>query len=338
MRITRNEIFKLLRFMVEVEDEEYSGYSHPWEFFADHPHLLMPMGFDEYVSFSNWNELSKFWLLEPSTDTERAPQSLYRTPTGQWLWLMGVPISRRDPKPPGERGGDLFEFHSKSSLQKDFDAEERTDDILDHIIYQIGGEPALMFSFQDLYRKLESIVDSWETEQKTLWSPQLWTPSAQTRERSLLTTSIGRILLALHEENISLSDVTWQQLEEIVAEILRGLGLEIAIVRGRPQGGRDIVARGQLIPGQEPLTMAVEVKHRPIVGRPDVQAALWQNRYFPALLFVTSGRFTAGVVREKALPENQIRLFLKDGVALGDMIRDYGLAKAARASANWTNR
>ncbi|MFL6236440.1 MAG: hypothetical protein ACJ76N_25140 [Thermoanaerobaculia bacterium] len=70
--------------------------------------------------------------------------------------------------------------------------------------------------------------------------------------------------------------------------------MEIHIVRQRPQGGRDIVARGELIPGQEPLEMAVEVKHRPVVGRPEVQKALWQNRAYPALLFVTLGRFTGG--------------------------------------------
>jgi hypothetical protein len=71
--------------------------------------------------------------------------------------------------------------------------------------------------------------------------------------------------------------------------------------------------------------MAVEVKHRKVVDRPEVEMALHQNRRFPALLFVTSGRFTAGVLKEKALPENQLRLFLKDGDALGDLIRDYKL-------------
>lgn len=83
------------------------------------------------------------------------------------------------------------------------------------------------------------------------------------------------------------------------------------------------MARGELIPGQEPLTIAVEVKHRSVVDRPEIETALWQNRSFPALLFAISGRFTAGVFEEKSLPENQLRLFLKDGVALGDMLRDY---------------
>ena len=42
-----------------------------------------------------------------------------------------------------------------------------------------------------------------------------------------------------------------------------------------------------LIPGEEPIEMAVEVKHRAVVDRPQVQLALYQNRAYPALLFVT---------------------------------------------------
>jgi hypothetical protein len=38
-------------------------------------------------------------------------------------------------------------------------------------------------------------------------------------------------------------------------------------------------------------------------------------------VFVTSGRFTAGVFKEKRMDENRHRLFLKDGVAVGDMVR-----------------
>jgi hypothetical protein len=97
--------------------------------------------------------------------------------------------------------------------------------------------------------------------------------------------------------------------------------MSIHVVRESPQGGRDIIARGQLIPHAEPVTIAVEVKHRPVVGRPEVQMALHQNRMFPALLFVTSGRFSGGVISEASLPENRMRLFLQDGVALRELLR-----------------
>jgi hypothetical protein len=34
-----------------------------------------------------------------------------------------------------------------------------------------------------------------------------------------------------------------------------------------------------------------------------------------------AGRFTAGVIEEKSREENRLRLFLKDGLAIGDMVR-----------------
>jgi hypothetical protein len=86
---------------------------------------------------------------------------------------------------------------------------------------------------------------------------------------------------------------------------------------------RDIIARGELIPGLEPFEFAVEVKHQRVVDRPQVQLALKQNEGYPALLFVTSGRFTAGVYEEKLKPENRLRLRLMEGVALGKLIQDY---------------
>lgn len=103
-------------------------------------------------------------------------------------------------------------------------------------------------------------------EQKTIWSPRLWTPSAQNQQSLLLHESTKDILAAIKNEKIGLEAVSWRQLENIVAEILRAHGLEIHVVRENPQGGRDIIARGELIPGQEPVLLAVEVKHRKNCG------------------------------------------------------------------------
>lgn len=174
-----------------------------------------------------------------------------------------------------------------------------------------------------VFKILYNLEKSPTEDSKTVWSPKLWTPDAQENTRIYLQSSITHLLLGLKREEIRLESVSWRQLEEIVAEILRARGMEIHLVRENPQGGRDIVARGELVPGHEPILLAVEVKHRPKVDRPEVEKALWQNRHFPALMFVTSGRFTSGVLKEKASPENKFRLFLKDGDAIDDLIRAY---------------
>ena len=151
--------------------------------------------------------------------------------------------------------------------------------------------------------------------------PNLWRPP-ETHASIELVDATRAILRALQDGDTTMSALTWQQLEDIVAELLRQRGLEVQLTPRRKDGGRDILARGELIPG-EPAVLAVEVKHKGVVGLDDVRSRLHANREFPALMFATSGRFSAGVVREKEKPENFLRLWLRDGTALGSWINEY---------------
>jgi hypothetical protein len=134
------------------------------------------------------------------------------------------------------------------------------------------------------------------------------------------------LLHDLVDQRVSLRNIHWRQLEELVAELLTRIGLKVILTKKSHDGGRDIIATGELIPG-EPTKLAVEVKHKDVVGVADLRAALYANRDFPALLFATSGRFTVGVFREQR--DNQMRLFLKDGVALQQWIDTYALPNQA---------
>jgi predicted Mrr-cat superfamily restriction endonuclease len=154
--------------------------------------------------------------------------------------------------------------------------------------------------------------------------PNLWIPP-ENHPHLELVEATREILTRLKAGHLSLKDITWRQLEEIVAELLQGRGMEVTLTPAGSDGGRDVIARGELIPG-EPVVLAVEVKHRDIVSLDEVRSRLYANKEFPALLFATSGRFSAGVVREKKKPENFLRMFLKDGVALRQWIDNYGSA------------
>ena len=91
--------------------------------------------------------------------------------------------------------------------------------------------------------------------------------------------------------------------------------MEVKTTPRSTDGGRDIIARGELIHG-EPTVLAIEVKHKGIVHLDEIRSRLYANHQFPALMFATSGRFSAGVIQEKKKPENFLRLLLKDGLAL----------------------
>ena len=96
----------------------------------------------------------------------------------------------------------------------------------------------------------------------------------------------------------------------------------IDVTPPRADGGRDIIARGELVEG-EPVQIAVEVKQKSVVGLADVQRALRANEDFPALLIATAGRFSAGVITERERDRNRLRLFLKDGLALSRWVATY---------------
>lgn len=158
--------------------------------------------------------------------------------------------------------------------------------------------------------------------EKTVSLPDLWVPGKPFEETQAHLSS-RKILQQLMETGGSIRDLHWRQLEELVAEILHDMGLEVVLTPRSSDGGRDVVARGELIPG-EPAVIAVEVKQMDVVPISVVRDALWANRGFPALLVATSGRFSAGVIRESKQQDTRLRLILKDGGALSQWLDAYG--------------
>jgi hypothetical protein len=278
------------------------------KFFMLRPQLLMAYrGFDEYVALCKKTEAS----FTRSFALTTGPAPLFRKPSGRWLRLSAGELDRYGVGQPHRLG--------IACLPRDWvgDPEDSDDAELANQWF------AAATPVENILRDLRSRPVQPVEPECRLWMPDLWTPQAQEQQRISLSNSVTAILRALRTQAINMEQLTWSQLEDVVAEVLRAQGLEIHVVRERPQGGRDLIARGELIPGEEPSYLAVEVKHKSVVQRPEVQAALWQNRAYPALLVVTSGVFSAGVLREKALAENRFRLVLKDGDALNDMIRRY---------------
>jgi len=207
--------------------------------------------------------------------------------------------------------------YSLDTLQQALDQgdDEEVDRLIDSALIELPRA-------EDIINNAYKCLGNESLDPTTLVSPRLWTPNAQEEEKRLIRSAALPIIQAIQAEQCELGSLHWRQLEDIVAEILSKSGMEIHKVQSTPQGGRDIIARARLTPG-EMITIAVEVKHTAVVDRPVLHTALHQNSQFSALMLVTSGRFSAGVVREAQKPENKLRLFLKDGVALGELIRSY---------------
>lgn len=306
-------------------------------FFVENPHLLMIEKFDEHmqVPVSEWQaEILSIIAEDLSLGEFDLPHLEFRTPPGRWAGLIDVPPLFKKPsekknpsekKKPSEKADPafLFSFGARRVLKKASGWQNLEYDQFIDELDDLMGSDVVTLSSEVLLADLKDRIREPRESSSVLWSPKLWTPREQVRQRVLLDATLKPHFERWRAKGICLDDLNPSEFEDLVGEVLFAAGLKIYKVRQVPQGGRDLIARGILVPNEEPIEMAVEVKHRRVVDRPEVQLALYQNRAYPALLFVTSGRFTAGVFQEKRREENRFRLFLKDGFAVGDLVRTH---------------
>lgn len=279
------------------------------DFFVDRPHLLMPLGFDEFRAVATEPNSQDFLQNQQnipimgfeSSDLFVFPyESFYRESlSGAWHWFEGITHYHYVDGKAVEEGKNYLHFIGRGG-EHNF----KPVDTWMNTIRRMAEEPT--------------------SEPYTLLLPGMWTPRIQLEQRIALADTIPDLLHSIHNQQTSLRDIHWRQLEEVIAELLRSHGLEIFVTPRAHDGGRDIIARGELIPG-EPTAIAVEVKQKSVVGLEDVQRALRANEDFPALMVATAGRFSAGVIKERGRNRNHLRLFLKDGVALRQWIDSYSL-------------
>lgn len=274
-------------------------------YFYKNPQLLIPCGFDEirvrpapaadlYRALDQ--ELRKRF---PSSRIENSP--VFQDAMPSFKVLLGLECRQAS-------SGTWFQSAGFRFVDQEIVLRSHTDDAL------------LRLRLREVLASCERCIAG-DAHPAVMLLPNLWVPPESCPSLELAETTKA-ILLALKKESLHLADLSWQQLEDIVAELLRARGLQIQVTSRTKDGGRDIIARGELIPG-EPTVLAVEVKHRTKVGLDDVRSRLWANREFPMVMLATSGGFTAGVLREKQRPENFLRLLLKDGQALNAWIREY---------------
>jgi restriction endonuclease len=198
-----------------------------------------------------------------------------------------------------------------------------SEDVLN--INRRGLHPPQTFPFLNFLESLRrNMLTHASSEEKIFWRRWDANVAKETQAKRSSALSSGRRLIEeIQKQKLSLEKLHWKDLEEIVAEVLRGEGLDVTRQRSHPQGGRDLVVTGRFGSGAL-FHVAVEVKHKTTVDGPEIHQILYQNRRFNSLLVVTSGSFTAGVYAERANPDNNMRLILRDGIALRNVLTGFG--------------
>ena len=284
---------------------------HPTEILAHfqrHPQVLVPSGFDEVrIEPQQADELARALNddLQNLDGPVSAPPSEYASITAIRP-VLEVLLGLRCRETASGRWLRCSGFN--------FDTQEL------RFSCRRNDEPVLLLGLRKILTNCERALSS-AAHPAVLLLPSLWYPPEE-RPRIELADTTRALLTGLSAEAIQLRELRWQDFEEVVTELLRSRGLQVHRTQLTHDGGRDIIARGELIPG-EPTTLAIEVKHKEIVGIDEVRSRLQANKEFPVIMIATSGRFTAGVIKEKKKPENFLRLLLKDGNAIRDWIASY---------------
>ena len=118
-----------------------------------------------------------------------------------------------------------------------------------------------------------------------------------------------------------LSKLDWDEMQELVAGLLRAMGYKTRVSPAGPDRGRDIIASPDGF-GFQPPRIVIEVKHRKgTIGAPDVRSFVGGLRQNDNGLYVSTGGFTREA-RYEADRTNQ-NLTLMDADDLGKAIVDH---------------
>ena len=115
-------------------------------------------------------------------------------------------------------------------------------------------------------------------------------PASETDETDAIQEYIGKSDLFIED---AIAKLDWEQLQELVAGILRAMGYKTRVSSPGPDRGVDIFASPDGLGLSEPRIF-VEVKHRPNVriGSQDVRSFLGGRQQGDRCLYVSAGGFT----------------------------------------------
>lgn len=299
MIITPKEIEQLKAKLDDCWGDPWSQHMSEQEgclnFLAQHPHLLIPLGFSEARVFDHSPENVR--TLEARFDVINVyvgsckRRIAYRRPEGGW-YLVGRPGWQKKGGPPlvpffAEKGGVDFEL-----------------------------------SIAEPVNALDSLPNG-TLNLRSLTVFPTFPPRIKVASESEAAVTALELIQRIQDLRMNLVDLKPYELEDVVAELMRSRGHKVLQTKRTRDGGRDIIVRGEFLPDVM-AEMAVEVTTQGTVGIGKLAKALHQNRHFPLIMIATSGRFSAGVMHEREQPDNRMKLQLVDGATLWDWVRTHG--------------
>lgn len=141
-----------------------------------------------------------------------------------------------------------------------------------------------------------------------------------------VTEDLARDLRARSREFIKdkITRLDWQEMQELVAGLLRAMGYKTRISPTGPDRGKDIIASPDGFGFEQPRII-VEVKHRPkeAMGAPEIRSFLGGHRANDKGLYVSTGGFTKEARYEAERATIPVVLLDLDDL-VKELLRHYG--------------
>jgi len=222
----------------------------------------------------------------------------------------------------GFRDSYLYEF--LKNIPKDYLKEvvELRDSGIKEDEDYISGKQEHILSYEEIYQQLKKYVNKPLKDKKFLMSSNWYIPKHREIEYIRLKAVTQNLLANIQEHKLTLNDITWTDLENIVAVLFQNEGYEV-FLKENPQGGRDIVGRKNMEHDYEYI--AIEVKHWKYknIGYRVLSELIQKNTQYNTLCIATSRNFSTTVIKESKRPENIKRIELWDGERINNLIRVY---------------
>ena len=247
MLITDREIDELDSHLNACWGDPWSAHGFQQDsclnFLGENPHLLLPMGFQEARVWRESPEsaatLVERFRLSAGFPGATVRRAAYRHADGHW-YLVGEIGWPDQPDSEALRGLPQIRFWGEGG-------QEDRGILIDEVLNTLRGIEARRLTVESLIilPHLTSLVQF---------------------DRSIeLAQSSRQLLKDIQAAKRSLGDLSPNDLEDVVAELMRARGHQVEQTKRTRDGGRDLIVTGEFFPGVR-TQMAVEVTSMKVVG------------------------------------------------------------------------
>ncbi|MGQ0559369.1 MAG: restriction endonuclease [Sphingosinicella sp.] len=283
---------------------------------------IVAIGFSQAGDYTNTTSRDELIQLYREAYPDRRPKQIQHLASQGWRFInevkIGDPVMTYDPN---DRSYHIGKITGKPEFQPDlieqlpitrrvrWETRVNRDDLTSRSKYSLGAT-------MTIFKVPAHVVD--EIQELASGTPTTPTAPAEIDSPEEAETEdpfVGIAEQAIERIKDRILQLDWDEVQELVAALLRALGYRTIVSPGGSDRGKDIVASRDGF-GFEAPRIVVEVKHRRgQIGAPEIRAFLGGRHSEDRGLYVSTGGFSKDAQYEAERATNVTHLMTLDGLA-----------------------